>query len=113
MSLRVTIPQLQKDLPDLLNRTVQGHDVCLIERNGQPYAVVVSFEEWQRQTVGQKLDALGPSYRVSKSDQQRTEELLAKQQSSRLTRAEQRELKELLQGSEKVLRRRAEALDRA
>lgn len=112
MSLKVSINQLQNRLPELLDRAVESNDVCLIERNGQPYAVLVSINEWRRQTVGKRLDALGGSYRLALPDQQRAEELLAKQQTSRLTRAEQRELKALLQASEAVMLRRAEALER-
>lgn len=112
MSLKVSVNQLQKRLPELLDRAVESNDVCLIERNGQPYAVLVSISEWRRQTIGKRLDALGASYRVTASQQRRTEELLAKRQTSRLTRAEQRELKELLQASEAIMLRRAEAMER-
>ena len=112
MSLKVSVNQLQEELPKLLDRTVEANEICLIERNGRPYAVLVSIHEWRRQTIGKKLDALGPSYRISPAQQRRTEELLAKQQTSRLTRPEQRELKELLQASETVMLRRAEALER-
>ena len=111
MSIKVNIKQLQSDLPELLDRAVQTNDVCLIERNGQPYAVLVSINEWRRQTVGKRLDALGDSYRLIPADQQRAEELLAKQQTSRLTRTEQRELKALLQTSEAIMLRSAEALE--
>jgi prevent-host-death family protein len=111
MSRKVSVNQLQERLPELLDRAVESNDVCLIERDGQPYAVLVSISEWRRQTVGQKLDALGASYRVTASEQRRTEELLAKQQTSRLTRAEQRELKELLRISDEIMLRRAKALE--
>jgi prevent-host-death family protein len=110
MSLRVNVSQLQKELPELLDQAVQTNDPCLIERNGQPYAVLVSIHEWRRQTVGKKLDALGASYRLTKAQQKRTEELLTKKQTSRLTRPEQQELKELLQASDAVMLRRAQAL---
>jgi prevent-host-death family protein len=96
----------------LLDRAVRGNDLCLIERHGRPYAVLVSIREWRRRTVGRRLEALGPSYRVSREQQRRAEELMAKKQASRLTRAEQRELKALLEASEEVMLRRAQALDR-
>ena len=112
MSLKISINQLQNRLPELLDRAVESNDVCLIERDGQPYAVLVSINEWRRQSVGRRLDALGDSYRLTPTDQHRVEELLAKQQSSRLNRAEQRELKALLQTSEEIMLRRAEALER-
>lgn len=112
MSLRVNVSQLQKQLPELLDQTVQTNDPCLIERNGQPYAVLVSIHEWRRQTVGKKLDALGPSYRLSKTQQKRIEELLVQKQTRPLTRAEQQELKKLLEESDAVMLRRAQALER-
>ncbi len=91
---------------------MEADDVCVIERNGQPYAVLVSIREWRRRTVGKRLDALGPQYRLSVLQQKRTEELLAQQSTRRLTRAEQRELQALLQASEAILLARAEALAR-
>jgi prevent-host-death family protein len=112
MSLKVSVNQLQQQLPELLDRTVEANDVCLIERNGQPYAVLVSIHEWRRQTIGKRLDALGPSYRLSSAQQKRAEELLTRQENSRLTRREQRELNELLRESEAVMLRRTEALER-
>lgn len=110
MSLKVSVNQLQNRLPELLDRAVESNDVCLIERNGQPYAVLVSIGEWRRQTIGKKLDALGTAYQLQASDQLRTEELLARQQSVSLTRAQQRELKKLLRTAEEIMLRRAEAL---
>ena len=112
MSLKVNVQQLRKDLPELLERVVQENDHCLIERNGQPYAVLVSLNEWRKQTAGKRLDGLGRGYRVSRTAQARTEKLLAKQKTTRLTPAEQLELSELLQASESVMLKRAEALNR-
>ena len=110
MSLKVSVRQLQEQLPEVLERTVEADDVCVIERNGQPYAVLVSIREWRRQTVGKRLDALGPQYQLSTTQQNRTEELLAQQTTRRLTRAEQRELHALLQESEAIMLARADAL---
>ena len=59
-----------------------------------------------------RLDSLGPAFRLTKIQQQRTEELLAESKQRRLTRAEQRELDALLHESEEVLLRRTAALDR-
>jgi prevent-host-death family protein len=112
MSLKVNVRQLQEQLPDVLARTVEANDVCVIERNGQPYAVLVSIREWRRQTIGKRLDRLGPQYRISAAQQKRTEELLAQQNTRRLTRTEHRELQSLLQASEAILLARAEALGR-
>lgn len=112
MSIRVNVSQLREQLPELLDRAVQDDEVCLIERNGEPYAVIVSAREWRRQTIGKRLDALGPQYRLSKEQQRRIEELLARGEEGRLTRTERRELNALLRTSEEVMLRRAEAMDR-
>lgn len=106
MSVNVTVSQLQEHLPEILNRTIAVDDVCVIERNGENIAVIVSLRQWRR-TVGEQLDALGAGYRFATDKQQRTEELLAKE---RLTRAERRELDRLLDEADEILLRRAEAL---
>jgi len=112
MSIRVNVSQLREQLPELLDRAVQDDEVCLIERNGEPYAVIVSIREWRRQTIGKRLDSLGPQYRLSKEQQRRMEELLARGNEGHLTRAERSELNALLRKSEEVMLRRAEAMDR-
>ncbi len=112
MSIRVNVSQLREQLPELLDRAVQDDEVCLIERNGEPYAVLISAREWKRRTIGQRLDALGPQYRLTKEQQRRMEELLARSNEGRLTRAERRELNALLRTSEEVMLRRAEAMER-
>ena len=109
MSLKVSVKQLQKNLPEIINRAV-ADDVCVVERNGENVAVIVSLRVWQqRRTVGEQLDALGAKYLLDEDKQQRTEKLLAKQ---RLTRAEEKELETLLEAADDILLRRAEALDR-
>jgi prevent-host-death family protein len=112
MSIRVNVNQLRERLPELLDRTVHDDDVCLIERNGEPYAVIISAREWRRQTIGRRLDALGSQYRLTRKQQRRTEELLARSNAGRLTRAERRELNELLRTSDEIMLRRAEAMER-
>lgn len=111
MSIRVNVSQLLEQLPELLDRAVQDGEVCLIERNGEPYAVIASAREWRRQTIGNSLDALGPQYRLTKEQQRRVEELLAGSNKGQLTRAERRELNALLRTSEEVMLLRAEAID--
>ena len=111
MSVKVSVDQLQKQLPELLSRTIKAKDVCLIERNGEPYAVLVGIHEWERQVMGTRLDALGPGYRLSQAQQKRTEGLLGMQKTRRLTRPEQRELDALLQEGEAVMLRRAKGLE--
>ncbi|MDQ3813819.1 MAG: type II toxin-antitoxin system prevent-host-death family antitoxin [Armatimonadota bacterium] len=108
MSLKVTVQQLQQHLPEILNRAVADDDVCVVERNGENIAVIVSLRAWRRRTIGEQLDALGAEYRLGQDKQQRAEELLAKE---RLTRGEEQELETLLQQADEILLRRATALD--
>ena len=108
MSVKVTVQQLQQHLPEILNRAVADDDVCVVERNGENIAVIVSLRAWRRRTVGEQLDALGGEYRLGEDRQQRTEELLAKE---RLTASERRELDALLEEADEILLRRAAALD--
>jgi len=110
MSMTVDVSRLREQLSELLDHAVQAGEVCLIEQNGKPYAVLVSAREWRRRTVGKQLDALGASYRLTKENQRRTEELLAESKTRSLTRAERRELNSLLRESEQVMLRRAKAL---
>ena len=111
MSMKVTIHQLQEQLPDLLERTIQSGEECIVQRNGKDYAVIVSARTWRRRTVGRRLDALGPAYRLAAEKQTRAEELLAKNQEGQLTRAERRELDTLLRECEDIMLRRSAALD--
>lgn len=109
MSVKVTVKQLQQHLPEILNRTVTDDDVCVIEKNGQSIAVIVSLREWRRRTVGDRLDALGTDYRLASDKQQRTEELLAQEQ---LQDTEEKELEALLNEADDILLRRAQALEK-
>lgn len=111
MSMKVTIHQLQEQLPDLLERAIQSGEECVVQRDGKDYAVIVSARTWRRRTVGRRLDALGPTYRLAHEKQTRAEELLAKNQEGHLTRAERRELDTLLRECEDIMLRRATALD--
>jgi antitoxin (DNA-binding transcriptional repressor) of toxin-antitoxin stability system len=111
MSVKVTIHQLQEQLPALLEHTVQSGEECIVQRDGKDYAVIVSARGWRRRTLGRRLDALGPQYQLAKEKQERVEELLAKSQESRLTRAERRDLNALLQECDAIMLRRAAALD--
>src|SRR4051794_14573706 len=107
MSVRVTLRQLQEQLPDLLERAVERGEPCVVERNGEDYAVIVSAREWgqrieadrdadrpsawareqdeQLRTIGSALDAQGPDYRLGPEKQSRAEALLAKKDHSPLT----------------------------
>jgi antitoxin (DNA-binding transcriptional repressor) of toxin-antitoxin stability system len=109
--MKVTVHQLQEQLPTLLEHTVQSGEACIVQRHGKDYAVLVSARAWRQRTLGRRLDALGPAYRLAKEKQQRVEALLAKRQERRLTSVEHRELSGLLQECDDLMLRRAEALD--
>lgn len=109
MNVTVSVNQLEKNLPEILNRTVTDDDICVIERNGENIAVIVSLREWKRRTVGEQLDALGNDYKLSTDKQRRTEKLLSKEH---LNRTEEAELEALLREADDILLRRAEALDK-
>lgn len=112
MSVKVTERQVQEQLPELMQRAVETGEACVVQRDGRDHAVIVGVREWKRRRVGTSLAALGPAFRLTKQQQQRTEDLLEVGKQRRLTRAEQRELDALLLESEEVLLRRAAALDR-
>jgi len=112
MSTKVTLSQLRKQLPALLDRAVERDEECIVQRNGKDYAVIISARQWRRQTVGKRLDAIGASVRLPKDKQSRAEELLEKRQQRQLTSAERRELASLLRECDTILGRRAAALDR-
>jgi prevent-host-death family protein len=135
MSVRISVHQLQEQLSELLNRAVERGEVCIIERDGEEYAVLVSAREWRQRNpepdrndpppdgaqdeddqerrlreIAAGLDALGPEYRLSPEKQARAEALLSKE--STLSRAERRELRALLRECDAIMLRRAEALRR-
>ena len=109
--MKVTVHQLQEQLPALLEHTVQSGEECIVQRQGKDYAVLVSARAWRQRTLGRQLDALGPAYRLAEEKQERVEALLAKRQEHRLTIAEHRELTDLLQECDEIMLRRAAALD--
>jgi|SRR2546428_12085358 len=135
MSVRITVCQLQEQLPELLDHAVEGGEEYIIERDGKEYAVLISARKWRQphlasgrdssapnglegqsdsdrrlREIGAKLDALGPEYRLSPEKQARAEELLAK--AGDLDRTQRRELRALLRESDAIMLRRAEALER-
>ena|SRR5437879_4608306 len=135
MSVRITVCQLQEQLPELLDHAVESGEEYIIERDGKEYAVLISARKWRQphlasgrdtsapnglegqsdpdrrlREIGAKLDALGPEYRLSPEKQARAEELLAK--AGDLDRTERRELRALLRESDAIMLRRAEALER-
>lgn len=112
MSVKVSVRQFQERLPELLDQVVSTGEEYVVQRNGKDCAVLVSARQWRRRTVAERLDSLGPEYRLSHEKQARTEVLLAKNKQRTLSHAERRELKALLQEWDAVVLRRAEALDR-
>ncbi len=112
MSVKVTIRQLQQQLPDLLDRAVVTGEEYIVEQNGKDYAVIVSARQWKRRKVGRRLDALGAAYRLDPEKQSRTERLLARRRRGRLSRADRQELNSLLRESNAIMLRRAQAMDR-
>ena len=111
MSVRATVRQFRERLNEYLTQTVEGGEPCVLQRNGKNYAVVVSHEEWELNELGRRLDALGPEYRVSPESQHRAEELLDEQSRRRLTKDERRELDRLLKVADRVMLRRAKAME--
>src|SRR5436309_13898807 len=89
MSLKITVQQLQEQLPELLDHAVAGGEECIIERDGQEYAVLIGAREWRRLHQGssnrsprraalrsEAVGAAGPdglpaSRRETRSDQDR------------------------------------------
>lgn len=112
MSTKVTVSELREHLPDILDRAVRDDQPCIIERGGETYAVIVSARQWRRETIGRRLDALGPEYKLTKEKQARAEELLVESKRRPLTRTERRELNSLLVESESIMVRRAGAMSR-
>ena len=84
----------------------------VVQRDGKDCAVLISVRHWRRRTLGERVDRLGPEYRLSRQKQARAETLLAKNKRRTLSPAEWRELKALLEECDAVMLRRAEALDR-
>src|SRR2546430_123461 len=98
MSFRINVHELTDRLPDLLDHAVKSGEECIIQRDGQDYAVLISAEEWRKHTgqdhgappvsapAGDQeqrlgaarawLDTLGPDYRLSTDKQARIEDLL-------------------------------------
>jgi antitoxin (DNA-binding transcriptional repressor) of toxin-antitoxin stability system len=131
MSFKVDVRQLQEQFEELLDRAVTQGEECIIQRDGEDYAVLVGARQWRgsqeseiqatesastpdprsrRREIGRRLDALGPDYRAAPEKQGRAQELLARKE--RLTPAERAELDLLLREFDEIMLRRAEAVDR-
>jgi prevent-host-death family protein len=111
MGVKITVHELQAQLPELLDQMVQTGEEYVVQRNGKDWAVLVSARQWRRRSVGRRLDSLGPAYRLPPPEQARAEQLLAAKQQRPLTAPERRELRQLLRKCDAILLRRAAALD--
>ncbi len=112
MSIRVSLRQLQAQLPELIDKAVRTGEEYVVQRDGKDWAVIVSARQWRRRGVGLRLDALGPAYRLAPKKQARIESLLAENEQRRLSPSEHRELKALLRECDSVMLRRTSALER-
>ena len=111
MSVRATVRQMKDRFEDYLQKAVEEGTPCVVRNNGKDCAVLVSLRDWDRRELGRRLDSLGPEFRLSPKMQQRAEELLSEQGRRPLTPEEKRELNRILKESEKVLLRRAKAME--
>jgi prevent-host-death family protein len=109
MTVKLSLRQLQRQLPELLDHAAASDDPVLVQRQGKRDVVIVSARQWKRLATGTRLDSLGPAFRLPAKKQKRAEELLAKQ--TQLSRAERSELDALLRECDGILVRRARALD--
>jgi antitoxin (DNA-binding transcriptional repressor) of toxin-antitoxin stability system len=110
MGVKVSFDELHERLAELLDQVINNGAECVVQRDGKDCAVLVSARQWRLRTVGQRLDALGPSYRLSTAKQARAEALLARARRA-LTAKERRELNSLLRECDAILLRRAAAMD--
>jgi prevent-host-death family protein len=111
MTVKVSIHQARDRFCELLDAAVASGEEYVVQRNGKDYAVIISAQEWRRQMLSRRLDALGTAYRLPRAKQVRVEALLAQDKQKRLTAAERQELQDLLRECDAILARRAAALD--
>lgn len=108
--MRVTVRQLREHLPDILDRAVKDDQPCIIERGGETYAVIVSARQWRRHTIGKQLDRAWARVSAGKRETGTSRRAAGREQAP--SAHERRELNSLLRDSERVMLRRAEAMDR-
>lgn len=111
MTVKLTLRQLQQELPELLDHATESGDPVLVQRQGKEDVVIVSARQWRRLSMGKRLDAMGPGFRVPSQKQKRAEELLAINKEGRISAAQRRELDGLLEEADEIMLRRAKALD--
>jgi prevent-host-death family protein len=128
MSVKVTVRQLQEQLPELLDRAVERGEECIVQRNGKAVAVLVSLCEWQRikddthaaavkeqerrvRAYQKQMKQLGADYWLPPEQQVRLKALVEKEDFGvQLTREEQTELRQLLKRHEQLMVKRAAAM---
>ena len=111
MSVRATVRQMKDRFEDYLQKAVEEGTPCVVHDHGKDCAVLVSLRDWDRRELGRWLDDLGSEYRVSPTIQRRAEELLSEQGRRELSAEEKRELKLILKECDKVMLRRAKAME--
>lgn len=131
MSTTLSVREAQVQLPELVARATKNDELCYIEHNGKPVAVLVSLREWQRhersegrvstvfakeqehrvRAYQKRMKQLGPDYWLSPNQQARLKELVEKEDADTpLTPAEQKELRQLLKRHERFMVKRAAAM---
>lgn len=131
MSAVLSVQEAQAKLPDLIAQVSKGSSPCYIRRKGRLVAILVGLAEWRRRTSdkgratsvhakGQdlrfrayqmKMKRLGPDYWLDPDQKVQLKELTEKEDSGEpLTREEQRELRQLLRQQEKLMVKRALAM---
>jgi antitoxin (DNA-binding transcriptional repressor) of toxin-antitoxin stability system len=110
MREKVSMQQLLKRLPEVLDRVSSSGEEYVVQRNGKDCAVIVNAQHWRRRQAAHRLDAVEGAQRLSGSKQARAEELLALLGERRLKTSERRELDRLLRECDAIMLQRAAAL---
>jgi prevent-host-death family protein len=125
----LSIQEAQAQLPHLVEQAARGAEPCYIRQNGKNVAVLVSLRCWRRRQPGKgrrssttaqalslrayrkKLSQLGREYWLDPEEQARLRELVEKEdEGAILTIGERRELRGLVKRHERLLLKRAAAL---
>ena len=110
MSVKVSMQQLQNQLPKLLDQVVKNGEEYIVQRDGKDCAIIVSTRQWRRRRRGSNSTISAPPT-ACPAPNRRTEQLLAARQQRSLTVAERRELTSLLRECDTIMLRRAAALE--
>src|SRR5438477_4132211 len=104
MSSKVSVEDVRDRLPEMLDQVVKTGEEYVVQRDGKDCAVLVNVRQWRRRAVGQRLDALGPSFRLSRPKQARAEALIAATLQRSLTAPTRREHRALLKECDTIMR---------